>query len=287
MMNDELSSSQTHSTLSTVFTAAEHLFVQVSALNSTIYVLDAAQPGLYPTVGQFSVAEIGSSGGAGLTIDCEGDLWALDQRTNIIYEIDSGETATHCSQDVLWLSETPISGTIAANQVIDITFDASVSNISQPGQYFAELKIDHDTPYALASVPVTMTVLASADMGRIEGIISSDRLGSSLSNAKFEIISNSVTIISGTSESDGSYQWWLTGGTYDVRISASDYFSDTQTVLVSAGVTTTHDVTLTLNAPFISITPASLVAKILSVSPFDPMVYCSLYRANLGVYGIR
>jgi hypothetical protein len=61
--------------------------------------------------------------------------------------------------DIPWLSEDPITGTIAAgdSQVIDVTFDAG--EVVQPGQYHATLHIvsnDPINPYQ--TVPVTMTV---------------------------------------------------------------------------------------------------------------------------------
>jgi hypothetical protein len=61
--------------------------------------------------------------------------------------------------DVPWLSEDPITGTIAADgsQVIDITFDAG--EVMQPGQYYATLRVTSNDPInPFHAVPVTMTV---------------------------------------------------------------------------------------------------------------------------------
>ncbi len=60
---------------------------------------------------------------------------------------------TNCGEaaDVPWLSETPITGTLGVgeSQVISVTFDASVPEVDQPGQYLAGLKFKQDTPYTL------------------------------------------------------------------------------------------------------------------------------------------
>jgi len=64
-------------------------------------------------------------------------------------------------KDVPWLSELPVTGTVAAQaqQPVAITFDASVSQITQTGYYYGQLQIAHNTPYAAINIPVTMTVL--------------------------------------------------------------------------------------------------------------------------------
>jgi hypothetical protein len=70
--------------------------------------------------------------------------------------------------DVLWLSESPITGTLAISgsagsaQQIMVTFDTSP--ITQTGQYFAALRIRQDTPYAVNSIPVTMTVVSTLNL---------------------------------------------------------------------------------------------------------------------------
>jgi PKD repeat protein len=66
-----------------------------------------------------------------------------------------------CTSDVPWLSESPITGTLpaGANQPVQVTFDAGVPDITQPGSYFAQLKIKNDTPYIVENIPVTMTVV--------------------------------------------------------------------------------------------------------------------------------
>ena len=163
------------------------------------------------------------------------------------------------SQDISWLSTDPISGTAPASSVMPITITLDASQVDQPGAYQASLRVSSNDPYTpTVNVPVTMTVAANPDMGKIIGTVTSDRPGGPLAYALVEVISDTTSVISDTTDTSGSYgPWWLTDGAYTVTVSANGYFTDTRSVSVSAGVTTTHDVTLTRNAPQIAVTPAS------------------------------
>ena len=67
----------------------QHLFVmENTALNNIIHVLDASDS--YNVVGQFTVP-FSDYGGAGLEIDPDKHLWAVDQQTDEVYQIRSGE----------------------------------------------------------------------------------------------------------------------------------------------------------------------------------------------------
>jgi hypothetical protein len=73
----------------------QHLFVMVNASPTEIFVFDTSAG--YTLVGQFGISQdFGANAGAGLDIDCEGKLWAVDQNTQGVYQIDSGETASLC-----------------------------------------------------------------------------------------------------------------------------------------------------------------------------------------------
>ena len=91
-----------------------HLFVMVNGNPNPVYVLDAANN--FTITGQFNVSlGFGAYSGAGLEIDCDGNLWAVDQDTNTVYQFESGETTSMCARDVPWLSENPITGTLGAS----------------------------------------------------------------------------------------------------------------------------------------------------------------------------
>ncbi len=135
-----------------------HLFLLTNDDPSRVYVLDAAD---YATLGYFDIgAGLGDYAGAGLEFDCAGRLWAVDLTTDTVYQFESGESTTLCQYDVDWLSTYPTSGRVGAGsgQVVSVTFDAGGIHIPDWGTYHARLKIEHDAPYTLTTIPVTMTV---------------------------------------------------------------------------------------------------------------------------------
>ena len=138
-----------------------YLFAMVNADPNPVYILDVADN--YNILGQFNISQdFGAFSGSGLTIDCEGDLWAVDQILGNVYEIDSGESADGlCGDMIPWLHQYPLTGTVAIsdNLDVDITFDATV--VTQTGQYYGVMKIKDDTPNAPIQIPVTMTVITN------------------------------------------------------------------------------------------------------------------------------
>lgn len=146
----------------------QHLFAMVSADPTLIYVLDAANN--YADLGTpLSVPGFSSAyGGAGLELDCNGHLWAVDQFAQKVFEIDTGEVSTACTYgDLPWLSEAPSSGSLGAGatRTVEVTFDAS--KIAAPGVYQAQLLVDSYVPYGNVTLPVTMTVSAPCQVNKI------------------------------------------------------------------------------------------------------------------------
>src|SRR5262249_36182123 len=104
-------------------------------------------------------------GGAGLEFDCAGNLWAIDQNTQTIYNVESDEGFA-CSLDIPWLSENPTTGTVPAATTpgggggtnpfpVAVTFDGTSL---LPGLRQAQLQVQTDTPYAVPGIPVTLVV---------------------------------------------------------------------------------------------------------------------------------
>ncbi len=214
-----------------------------------VYVLDAANN--YAALGQFTIPGFDAYSGAGLEIDCDGHLWAVNQSTETVYEVDSGEATSVCARDVPWLSESPISGTLAAlsSQPISVRFDAGVSQITQPGQYRAQLKIKHNTPYNMANIPVTMTVTSPTTwgklMGTVTGLAHCDAPGAPLDRATVFVQSGSGLTWTLTTNVSGTYQVWLNAANSPLTITASHAGYFTQTV---TGVTVTAQQTTTQNS---------------------------------------
>ena len=124
-----------------------------------VTVLDAANG--YAVLGAFQVLDNGSPAfadfsQAGLEFDCSGNLWAINQNTQVVYLISAGEPAS-CGSDIPWLSEDPTEGTLApgGSAPIAVTFDSAGL---LPGLRQAQLTFTTDTPYTLPPVGINFTV---------------------------------------------------------------------------------------------------------------------------------
>ncbi len=225
----------------------QHLFVVVSADPNPVYVLDVANN--YSLLGQFSIAGFTGFDGAGLEMDCDGNLWAVDQDSEVVYQVESGETTSACASDVPWLSEAPPSGSLPAlaNQPFVITFDAGVPEVNQPGQYRAQLKIKESTPYNLANVPVTMTVNAPPTWGQVHGRVYSlgycDRTPSLLTGAQIDIADSGGL---GQTFTQGSepWSWWAPVGPVTITASAPNHVTQTVVTQILAGQGVNRDMNL-------------------------------------------
>ncbi len=122
----------------------------------------------YAVIGSIAIAGFTDFGGAGMEFDCGGNLWLIDQNSQTVYEIESGEPAS-CSVDIPWLSENPTEGTVPAGGgnvrvaggggtnpfPVQVTFDSA--NML-PGLRQAQLTFATDTPYSMPPVGVNFTV---------------------------------------------------------------------------------------------------------------------------------
>ncbi len=102
--------------------------------------------------------------GAGLEIDCDGNLWAVAQSERKVYQFESGEAANLCEagKDAPWLTEDPQEGIVAADNTypIELTFTA-FPTMTIDSFYTGTLIIKSDDPVSdTFRVPVTMTVIA-------------------------------------------------------------------------------------------------------------------------------
>jgi hypothetical protein len=77
-----------------------------------ITVLDALNN--YAVLGSYPILDNGAPaitpfGGAGAEFDCLGNLWVIDQNTQTVYQVESGEAAG-CAVDIPWLTVDPTEG---------------------------------------------------------------------------------------------------------------------------------------------------------------------------------
>jgi hypothetical protein len=137
-----------------------HLFVTAFASAPfDVWVVDTAHN--YAFIGGIVVTEGGVPVAQGevtaLEADCQGHLWLMTVFSQKVYEIDSGE-GTFCVNDIPWLTETPTSGTVAAGDATPVSFHFDAS-VLQPGLHQGQILFRQDTPYAVAPLPVNLTVL--------------------------------------------------------------------------------------------------------------------------------
>ncbi|MCX5399968.1 carboxypeptidase regulatory-like domain-containing protein [Streptomyces sp. NBC_00102] len=152
--------------------------------------------------------------------------------------------------DVSWLSLGSTGFTLApgASVTVPVSVKASVEEITQPGAFTAKIGISSDTPYAVASVPVTMTVAAPGTWGKITGTVlgkSSTGVTAPLKGATVQIDSwaSSYTLIT---DEDGHYALWLDArnNPLTVIVAKDGYAPTTTTVKVVKKGTVTTDFTL-------------------------------------------
>lgn len=140
-----------------------HLFVMVNDYDEPVSVLDVANN--YSLVGQFYIEGWpGIGNGAGLEIDCDGNLWAVGQVDRTVYQFESGEEASLCEPgiDAPWLTEIPAEGTVPADSTttIELAFYA-FPDMPIGNTYTATLILKSDDPLSdTIRVPIAMTIIS-------------------------------------------------------------------------------------------------------------------------------
>ena len=169
--------------------------------------------------------------------------------------------------DVPWLSEDPITGTIAGGslQEIEITFDAGVPEIDQPGEYFATLRVADDTPYGELNIPITMMVNAPINYGKLEGTVTGlgycDLAPMALENAEVIITDSGGMTYTLMTDANGYYSRWYDESlsTFDIEVTYPEYQDGSASgVVVSGGLTRDVDFDLRLLEACVSIDPTNL-----------------------------
>jgi PKD repeat protein len=204
--------------------------------------------------------------GSAWSTSTPGAAWNYDGTNNLAIQLIEG------SADVPWLSESPITGTIPSllNQVVDVTFDASVPEVTQPGDYYATLNVQNDTPYGTLAVPVTMTVVPPPNWGKLEGTVTSlgycDANPYALEDAEVFIESNSGMTWTLATDDAGHYIIWLDEGDspYSVTASFAKHLPATATgVNITGQQTTVVDFDLRELIPCGSVAPDAIEVTVL------------------------
>ncbi|WP_107459384.1 carboxypeptidase regulatory-like domain-containing protein [Streptomyces colonosanans] len=115
--------------------------------------------------------------------------------------------------DVSWLSTSQQKVTLqpGASTTITVSLDASVPEITQPGDYSAGLTVLTDTPYAGSPIDVTMHINPPATWGKYAGtVLGDDGKGGTvpLAGATVQIGSSAASYTLRTAK-DGTFALWL------------------------------------------------------------------------------
>ena len=180
-------------------------------------------------------------------------------------EVDCLAFPTGGVSDVPWLSEDPVSGTIPAggSQEVTITFDPTAAGLSQPGDYLAELKIMHDTPFVYPNLPVVLHLVAPGTYGTVNGTVrgleACDVKPAPLEGATVNFWQDGSIVYTTTTNASGYYTYTVPAGIYDIQVVATYYLSIiAEDVEVIGGSTVTMDFDLRLLAPCLSVLPTAL-----------------------------
>ncbi len=182
-----------------------------------------------------------------------------------------GEEPDCAAPDVLWLSESPITGTLTASttQMVDVTMDAGIPEITQPGEYYAQIKVKNNTPYGEPVVPITFTVTAPATWGKLEGTVTGlgycDTDPAPIEGAVINIETSSSTKFTLYTDENGDYQWWMDAAESPITVTVT--FTDHETgqttgVSITAQATTTVNFDLRWLKPCVAAAPNSLSATL-------------------------
>jgi len=176
--------------------------------------------------------------------------------------------------DTPWLSLDTYSGTVppAGTPIdIEVTFDAEDVG---PGIYTGTIQIvSNDPDETVIDIPATFIV---GGLGTVAGQVTDANTTSPIEGAVVTATWTSTTTIVDTTDAGGNYSILITPGTVNVTVEAVGYTSDSQDVIVTADLTTTHNVALT--APIATIDQSDVID---TVAIGDTAVY-GRYLHNTG-----
>lgn len=147
-------------------------------------------------------------------------------------------------EDVLWLSESPTTFTVAPGTGVQVTVTLDATDVSQPGAYAAKITFTTDTPYVVAPVDVTMNVTPPKSWGKIMGTVTGASCAGvvALAGATVQIDTWAAhyTLLT---DANGGYALWLDkrNNPLQLIVAKDGWQPQTQKVKITAGATTVVD----------------------------------------------
>jgi hypothetical protein len=249
-----------------------------------IYVVDT-NTDLLDLVGGFNVAlDVDSDGvtdlelvaAAGLDIDCNGNLWAVDQDQQIALGFASGRGDACEWSNVEWLSLDNTTGTIDVESQKSVGLTGLAAG--EVGTHTATVVVSNDTPYGALNIPVELTIEQPnyGELGFATTSVSAKNgdaaeLTVSRVNGDDFAVSIDYKIIGGTAEADVHYV--VSEGT----LSWADYESGDKVITIE-----TLDVDLDTQAVFVVELDNAHMAAVL-----DTTASVTIEPDNLGVVAME
>lgn len=175
--------------------------------------------------------------------------WSGDMMTilhnSMVYLVQLG--------DVSWITQTPITGTVNGYSTLPVqtVFDATGL---QPGTYTAQIAIHNNTPsQGIVQIPITMTVEPTSSMGNVVGTVTNAWTGAPLVDIATVQLSGVYTVTA-----DPQFSIWAEAGTYDLVAFAPGYITETYSINIPAGGTTTQNIPLIPAQPRLEGEPETL-----------------------------
>ena len=162
------------------------------------------------------------------------------------------------SPDITWLDVMTETVSLSAGntQTLEVTIDTNVPEITQPGTYYAEIRLGETTPYTVPAISVVLTVRPQAGFGRV----SVDVNGLKPCDVNPQPIKASVQLqdLLLKTNTSGELIYWTPQGSYTVTVSQNGYLSRTETITITNGLSTTHSIDLRPISPCATLTPDNI-----------------------------
>lgn len=159
------------------------------------------------------------------------------------------DMAIEFAPPTFWLSADPTSGVILPGEGPDVIDVAISAQNLVAGTYNGNLAVSsNDLQKPMVAVPVVLYV---GGTGTLEGVISDVNTGLPVADATVTMTFEQGSVITDTTDVNGSFSLEATPGSHEVSVAAGGYVSDSEVVSVTSDQVTTFD--MDLNAPMVEI----------------------------------